>query len=187
MNDTQEYPSPYNAEGQFDPQGFLGALLGGAAGRVIGKAIGGSTGQTIGGWAGKIGGGFLPLGADPTAQAAPTDLEMQGFWNVLKKIAQGAQTGINVGKQLGVFQAGAPGGGEQAGPTDLEMQGFWNVLKKIGQGVGTGLNVGKQLGIFEAGTPSAGASQEQQLVALLQQALPALQAIAQTPPGYTIH
>jgi hypothetical protein len=67
------------------------------------------------------------------------------------------------------------------------MQGFWSVLKKIGQGVGTGLNVGKQLGIFEAGTPSAGAASQEQLVALLQQALPALQAIAQTPPRYTTH
>jgi hypothetical protein len=121
------------------------------------------------------------------AQGAPSEFEMQGFWSVLKKIAQGAQTGINVGKQVGLFEAGPPGVGAQGAPSEFEMQGFWSVLKKIAQGTQTGINVGKQLGVFEAGPPGAGAqgapgggvATQGQLVALLQQAMPALQAIAQ--------
>ena len=68
------------------------------------------------------------------------------------------------------------------------MQGFLSVLKKIGKGVQTGISVaqkgvqvGKQLGLLEAGAPAAaqGASQEE-LIALLQQAMPALQALTQS-------
>jgi hypothetical protein len=75
-------------------------------------------------------GAVLPFEAGATGEAPPSDLEMQGFWNVLKKIAQGVQTGINVGQQLGMSGAGAPGPAAQVPPSDLEMQSFWNVLKK---------------------------------------------------------
>jgi hypothetical protein len=39
----------------------------------------------------------------PAAVAPPTDMELQSFWSVLKKIGQVAQTGVNVGHKLGVF------------------------------------------------------------------------------------
>ena len=137
MNGTQQYTMPPQASNagnaQFDPQGFLGSLLGGVAGGMVGKQIGGSTGQTIGNWAGRIGGGFLPFESGPLT----------------------------------------------APPTDFEMQGFWSVLRKIGQGVGTGVDIGKQLGIFQAGQPAADNPSSEQMIMLLQQALPAIQALAQ--------
>ena len=181
MNGTQQYTMPPQASNagnaQFDPQGFLGSLLGGVAGGMVGKQIGGSTGQTIGNWAGRIGGGFLPFESGPLT-APPTDFEMQGFWSVLRKIGQGVGTGVDIGKQLGIFQAGQPAVAA-APPTDFEMQGFWSVLRKIGQGVGTGLDIGKQLGIFQAGQPAADNPSSEQMIMLLQQALPAIQALAQ--------
>ncbi|MGL9623980.1 hypothetical protein QRQ56_39170, partial [Bradyrhizobium sp. U531] len=66
-----------------------------------------------------------------------SDMELQSFWSVLKKIGQGVQTGLNVGHQLGVFSADQPGmqPAAAAPPTDMELQSFWSVLKKIGQGV----------------------------------------------------
>ncbi|WP_210421940.1 hypothetical protein, partial [Bradyrhizobium nitroreducens] len=72
--------------------------------------------------------------------APPTDMELQSFWSVLKKIGQGVQTGVNIGHQLGVFSA-QPGlqPAASAPPTDMELQSFWSVLKKIGQGVQTGV------------------------------------------------
>jgi hypothetical protein len=79
-------------------------------------------------------------------------MELQSFWSVLRKIANGAQTGLDIGKQLGVFSAGQPGV-QPAAVTDMELQSFWSVLKKIGQGAQTGLDIGKQLGIFSAGQP----------------------------------
>jgi uncharacterized membrane protein (Fun14 family) len=87
--------------------------------------------------------------------APPTDMELQSFWSVLKKIGQGAQTGLNVGHQLGIFSAGQPGvqPAAVAPPSEMELQSFWSVLKKIGQGVQTGLNVGHQLGVFNTGQP----------------------------------
>jgi hypothetical protein len=36
-------------------------------------------------------------------------MELQSFWSVLKKIGQGAQTGLDIGRQIGVFDAGQPG------------------------------------------------------------------------------
>jgi hypothetical protein len=36
-------------------------------------------------------------------------MELQSFWSVLKKIGQGAQTGLNIGHNLGIFSAGQPG------------------------------------------------------------------------------
>jgi len=42
---------------------------------------------------------------------------------------------VNVGRQLGVFDAGQPGfqPAAAAPPSDMELQSFWSVLKKIGQ------------------------------------------------------
>ena len=139
---------------QLNPQGIFGSILGGAAGKLIGGLLGGKTGQNIGGIAGNIGGGFLPFAAGPGA-AQPSDIELQGFWEVLKKIGQGVQTGVNVGHQLGIFSAGQPGmqAAAAAPPTDMELQSFWSVLKKIGQGVQTGVNIGRQVGVFDAGQP----------------------------------
>ncbi|MES2522096.1 MAG: hypothetical protein V4617_05295 [Gemmatimonadota bacterium] len=170
MNGTQQYASPVNGGGQFDPQGFIGSLLGGIAGGVAGKAIGGSTGQSAGRWAGRAAGAFLPFDAGPTAETPPTELEMLGFWNVMKKIGKGVGTGIAVGKTLGVFDAGTPGmQGMQSGaapaaeaPSEIEMLGFWSVLKKIGKGVGTGVDIGKQLGVFDAGVPGMQSAQTAQ-------------------------
>ena len=151
MNGTQQGIEDYS---QLDPQGIFGSILGGAAGRIIGGLIGGNKGKNIGGIVGKVGGGFLPFSAGPDA-AQPTDMELQSFWSVLKKIGQGVQTGVNIGHNLGIFSAGQPGmqAAAAAPPTDMELQSFWSVLKKIGQGAQTGLNIGHNLGIFSAGQP----------------------------------
>ena len=135
----------------------------------MGKKVAGSTGQTVGKWVGTAAGALLPFEAGPETEA-PTELEMQGFLSVLKKIGKGVQTGINVaqkgvqvGKQLGLLEAGIAAAEEE--PTELEMQSFLSVLKKIGKGAQTGINVaqkgvqvGKQLGLLEAGI--AGAEEE---------------------------
>ncbi|WP_315729391.1 hypothetical protein, partial [Bradyrhizobium sp. SZCCHNRI1005] len=85
----------------------------------------------------------------------PSEMELQSFWSVLKKIGQGVQTGLDVGHDLGIFSAGQPGQQAAAAqPTDMELQGFWSVLKKIGQGAQTGLNIGHTLGIFSTGQPA---------------------------------
>ncbi|PWE80459.1 hypothetical protein XF30_30290, partial [Bradyrhizobium sp. SUTN9-2] len=125
--------------GQLDPQGIFGSILGGAAGRVIGNLLGGKKGKQIGGAIGNIGGGFLPFSAGPDMQGTVqvSDMELQGFWSVLKKIGQGVQTGVNVGKQLGVFSAQPGLEPAAAQVSDMELQSFWSVLKKIGQGVQT--------------------------------------------------
>ena len=94
MNGTQQGIEDYS---QLDPQGIFGSILGGAAGRLIGGLIGGKTGRNVGGIVGKVGGGFLPFSAGPDT-AQPTDMELQSFWSVLKKIGQGVQTGLNVGQ-----------------------------------------------------------------------------------------
>ena len=113
MTGTQQQYEDY---GQLDPQGIFGSILGGVAGRVIGGLLGGKKGKTIGGVVGNIGGGFLPFSAGPdmaqgSAQGSPqvSEMELQSFWSVLKKIGQGAQTGLDIGRQLGVFNAGQPG------------------------------------------------------------------------------
>ena len=105
MNGTQQGIEDYS---QLDPQGIFGPILGGVAGRIIGGLIGGNKGKNVGGIVGKVAGGFLPFSAGPDT-AQPTDMELQSFWSVLKKIGQGAQTGLDIGKQLGVFNAGQPG------------------------------------------------------------------------------
>ena len=110
MTGTQQQYEDY---GQLDPQGIFGSILGGAAGRVIGGLLGGKKGKNIGGIVGNIGGGFLPFSAGPEmaqGSAQVSDMELQSFWSVLKKIGQGAQTGLDIGRQLGVFSAGQPGG-----------------------------------------------------------------------------
>ena len=58
---------------------------------------------------------------------------MQSFLSVLKKIAGGVQTGINVGHSLGLFSTGPAQTAAQ--PSDLEMQGFLAVLRRIAQGM----------------------------------------------------
>ncbi len=167
MNNTQQQGSGLAGQGnvgpQLDPQGLLGSLLGGALGGFVGNRIGGSTGQTVGGWAGRVLGGLLPLEAGPQlAQApqpvqGPSQLELQSFWDVIGKIAGGVQTGLNIGHQFGLFQAGPPAADAQ--PSQLEMQGFFDVIRKVVGGVQTGLNVAHQLGIFSAdpttGRPAA--------------------------------
>ena len=134
--------SDYTGDG-VDPQGFLGSLLGKVAGRLIGGAVGGSTGASIGSIAGGIGGGFLPFSAGGPQQAA---------------------------------------GQEQL--SQVELQGFLDVLRKIGRGVGTGVDIGRQLGLFAAGGPQQTADQE--IAGLLRQAMPALQALAQSGQA-TVH
>ncbi|WP_193760446.1 hypothetical protein, partial [Bradyrhizobium yuanmingense] len=88
------------------------------------------------------------------AAAQVSDMELQSFWSVLKKIGQGVQTGLDVGKQLGVFSAQPGLQPAAAQVSDIELQGFWSVLKKIGQGAQTGLDIGRQLGVFNAGQPA---------------------------------
>jgi len=110
MTGIQQQTEDY---GQLDPQGIFGSILGGAAGRVIGNLLGGKRGKNIGGVVGNIGGGFLPFSAGPDmpqGSVQVSDMELQSFWSVLKKIGQGAQTGLDIGRQLGVFNAGQPGG-----------------------------------------------------------------------------
>ncbi|PDT89696.1 hypothetical protein CO669_12925 [Bradyrhizobium sp. Y36] len=104
MTGTQQQYEDY---GQLDPQGIFGSILGGAAGRVIGNLLGGKKGKNIGGIVGNIGGGFLPFSAGPDTQgpAQVSEMELQSFWSVLKKIGQGVQTGVNIRHQLGVFSA----------------------------------------------------------------------------------
>jgi hypothetical protein len=101
---------------------------------------------------------------------------MQGFWSVVKKIGQVASKGVQAGHSLGLFQAEQP---KEATPSDLEMQGFWSVVKKIGQVASKGVQAGHSLGLFQAGQPAAGSYSNEQMLGLLQQALPALQALAQ--------
>ena len=128
--------------------GFLGSLLGKVAGGAVGKLVGGGTGKTIGSTAGGILGGFLPFDAG--------------------------------GPQMGQAQ-GQSQGQEQLG--EVELLGFWSVLRKIGRGIGTGVDIGRQAGLFDAGGPqmSQGGQQgsvDPQMAQLLQQAMPALQALA---------
>ena len=66
---------------------------------------------------------------------------MQRSLSVLKKIAGGVQTGLNVGHNLGLFSTGPAQTAAQ--PSDLEMQGFLSVLRRISQGMG---QAGGQLG-----------------------------------------
>ena len=116
----------------FDLQGLIGSLLGRALGGFVGKQFGGSTGQTIGSIAGGFGGGLLPFSTGPQAQQAaqPSDLEMQGFLSVLRRIAQGVGQGVDIGRSLGLFSTG-PQAQQAAQPSDLEMQGFLSVLQRL--------------------------------------------------------
>lgn len=153
---------------ELELQGIFGRLIGGALGGMIGKHFGGGTGQTIGNVAGGIAGSFLPLQAGPTAGGgqqsgveAPTDLELQSFMSVFRKVTQTVKTGIGIGHNLGLFQAG-PGGAEPI--SDLEMQGFGSFLRKVGHIAGkvldTGtqvVNAGHNLGLFQAGPAAQGA------------------------------
>jgi hypothetical protein len=96
---------------QIDMQGFLGGLIGRTLGSFVGNKIGGSTGRTIGGIAGGGLGALLPFSAGPD-MGQTSDLEMQGFFSTLRKLApkiiEGVQTGINVGHGLGLFAASNP-------------------------------------------------------------------------------
>ena len=81
---------------------------------------------------GGIGGSLVPFSAGPDISQQPTDLEMQSFLSVLKRIAQGVGKGVDAGRQLGLLsddpmQAAAAAAGQ---PSDLEMQGFLSVLKE---------------------------------------------------------
>jgi hypothetical protein len=161
-------------------------LLGRALGGFVGDKIGGSTGRTIGNLAGGFGGGFLPFSAGPTqGQAQPSSLGMNfvqpSGWQNLQNFMRRYPRPIT--PNLGLFDTG-PGQGQtqgQAQPSDLEMQNFWSVFQKIAQGVGKGVDIGRGLGLFNTGPgqgQQAGGSttSPEQLAALLQQALPALQA-----------
>jgi hypothetical protein len=113
---------------QLDLQGFIGAWLGRALGGWVGNQIGGSTGRTIGSVAGGFAGGLAPLSTGPAQQGQPTDLEMQGFLSVLRRIAQGVGQGVDIGRSLGLFGTGLA---QQGQPSDLEMQGFLSVLQRL--------------------------------------------------------
>jgi len=177
MSESQQYATQgYGGNsGQLDLQGIFGAVFGKALGGLVGKHLGGSTGQKAGSWAGGALGTLIPFEAGPT-DAPPSDLEMQGFWSVVKKIGQVASKGVQAGHNLGLFQADQP---TDAPPSDLEMQGFWNVVKKIGQVASKGVQAGHNLGLFQADQPTAGSYSNEQMLGLLQQALPALQALTQ--------
>ncbi|MGJ5175757.1 hypothetical protein ACQR1Q_10675, partial [Bradyrhizobium oligotrophicum] len=91
-------------------------------------------------------------GMQAAVEPPPTDMELQGFWDVLKKIGKGAQTGLDIGHKLGIFNAGPqPQAAAEPPPTDMELQNFWNVLKKISKTTQTGLDIGHKLGVFNAG------------------------------------
>ncbi|MGJ4906294.1 hypothetical protein ACQR0V_32320, partial [Bradyrhizobium sp. HKCCYLS2058] len=128
MSGMQQSTEDY---GQLNPEGIFGSVLGRFAGQAIGRLIGGKTGRDFGGAIGGIAGGFAPFSAGPGTEQ-PSEMELQGFWSVLKKIGQGVQTGLNVGHNLGIFSAGPQAAPAAAQPTDMELQGFWSVLKKIG-------------------------------------------------------
>ena len=104
MNGTQQASEDFS---QLNPQTIFGSILGKTAGSLIGSLFG-KTGQNVGGIVGSVGGAFLPFSAGPGV-AQPSDMELQNFWSVLKKIGQGAQTGLNIGHNLGIFSAGQPG------------------------------------------------------------------------------
>ncbi|MEH3148554.1 MAG: hypothetical protein PGN34_25265 [Methylobacterium frigidaeris] len=135
--------------------------------------------------------GLFEAGQPGAGEQSLSQVELQGFWDVLRKVAGGVRTGLNVGHRVGLFEAGQPGAGEQS-LSQVELQGFWDVLRKVAGGVRTGLDIGHRVGLFEAGQGSGPQSAMQgdmpppeQIQALLQQALPALQAMAQQ--GYTRH
>ena len=150
---------------QIDMQGFLGGLIGRTLGSFVGNKIGGSTGKTIGGIAGGGLGALLPFSAGPD-MGQTNDLEMQGFFSTLRKLApkiiEGVQTGANIGHSLGLFSTGPAQTAAANQPSDLEMQSFLSVLKKIAGGVQTGLNVGHNLGLFSTG-PAQTAAQPSDL------------------------
>ena len=76
---------------QLDMQGFIGGLIGRTLGGFLGNKIGGSTGRTIGGIGGGALGALLPFSTGPDQMAAaggqPTDIEMQGFFSTLRRLA----------------------------------------------------------------------------------------------------
>ena len=165
----------HDGAADFDMQGFIGALVGRALGGFVGNRLGGSTGRIIGRAAGSFGGGLLPFSAGPTQQAQaqsmqdqPSDLEMQGFLSVLRRIGRGVSKGVDIGHSLGLFEAGPGQQGQgqsqatQEQPSDLEMQGFLSVLRRIGRGVSKGVDIGHSLGLFEAGPGQQGQSQATQ-------------------------
>ena len=107
----------------------------------------------------------------PAASAEPvSDVELQSFMSVLRKIAKGVQTGVSVaqkgaqvGHSLGLFEADAPAASAEP-VSDVELQSFMSVLRKITKGVQTGVSiaqkgaqVGHSLGLFEADAPAASA------------------------------
>ncbi len=104
MNGTQMFDGQQQ---QLDMQGIIGAAIGRALGGFLGNKIGGSTGKTIGRIAGGFGGGLLPFSTGPDQfQAQPSDLEMQGFLSVLRRIAGGVGKGVDIGRNLGLFNVG---------------------------------------------------------------------------------
>jgi hypothetical protein len=87
---------------------------------------------------------------------------MQGFLSVIKKIAQGAQIGLNIGQQLGLFQADTVSPQAAAvQPNQLELQGFWSIVKKIASTAKTVLDAGSSVGLFSAGVSPQAAAQVQ--------------------------
>jgi diadenosine tetraphosphate (Ap4A) HIT family hydrolase len=169
---------------QLELQGIFGKLIGSALGGMAGKHFGGKTGQTIGKIAGGAIGAFAPFDAGPAmagapthAAEAPTDLEMQGFWSVVRKIGGVAGKAVDTGRNLGLFQAdaSAPQASEQ--PTELEMQGFWEVVRKVGKVAGKAVDTGRNLGLFQA-QPAQGSDGIAQALATVQQAMPAIQQLA---------
>jgi hypothetical protein len=119
-----------------------------------------------------------------TPQAAavqPNQLELQGFWSIVKKIAKTATTVAGVAASVGLLSTSPQATAAQVQPSELELQGFWSVVKKIGQGVQYGYNIGQQLGIFSV-QPMSAAGEPPRTVQLAQ-ALPTLQALIAQQQG----
>jgi hypothetical protein len=180
----QQFGAQGGGDPQLELQGIFGKLLGGALGGAIGKRVGGSTGGTIGKIAGGIAGSFLPFDAGPSAQGgaqaaseeAPTDLEVQCFLSVSRKLNLAAGDGAG---SLGPLQAGAGAAGSAEPISELELLGFGSFLKKA-VGVAkkvvsagkTVYDVGKTVGVFQAGpgAPAAAAQGEEAISDLEMQA-----------------
>jgi hypothetical protein len=122
---------------------------------------------------------------------------MQGFWDTFQKIAKTVGTGVDIGRNLGLFQASPSS--PSATVSEVELQNFWSVFKKIGDiagGVGKvassvggvigGIqDVGKNLGVLQAGVPQQSDLTPESAMAILQQVAPVLQTVIQQqqPPA----
>jgi hypothetical protein len=160
---SQFTSAPVTLPPDVDPQGIIGSFLGKFAGGFVGKHLGGQTGSTIGSIAGGALGSILPFSAGPNTAQPVSDMELQSFWSTFQKIAgtvaKGAQTAVNVGHGLGLFEA-TPAAPAPQQVSDMELQSFWSTFQKIAgtvaKGAQTGLNIGRGLGLLQAGPDASG-------------------------------